>query len=718
MNIEDLKEIYESYGYEYKKISSVDVFEYKYGRYYGADILYTDENEKEAQKICQGYKDDDYATNMKKSPTNEEVEDFLFDGFFKITQFHSKINREYENFTKQQIDGFENSSYEYVYGSFSSRSFNDEGFLMDEEVSDENVVDKIVKLIKQSGAKLIVLEAAAGYGKTCTANEIVHKLSSDGGEIIPLHIEISNNREARIFKHILQNEIEEQFKNAVTSKSVERQIYRGRISVIIDGFDELLSKDCDSSLEKKRDVESMLNTIITLLRQNAKIVITSRKTAFFSGDDFLKWIQQSNNSFETHRITIAEPNIKDWLTKEKISYFCQHEFPLASVANPVLLSYLKYSSLDSLKEKFENSKNMVDHYLTFLLKREKNRQKIKWERDEQLRILEKLVRFMCEMHFKAEGKKFIKDLIAEYNKDLFNEYLEKYDGMPKPTHEDLAETISNHALLDRKKDGNVGFINDFIFGYLIGKNITDGKFEKHYPGGFVDVIGREFCLLAISAFRFESEQERKKFYDTLIQKSFDFDNEFCFYRDLYLKQTFGNNVFENIAIEQVSFNSILFECLNDNRVHFINMVFDSCTFTDCKFDRKAFSKSYMANCKFIGCKWIGTESLNTNGNLTISNGSCDNDFVDSVYIETESTEEISIEVNYEKNILEMFYTSDKLKPVRKLEDVYKSFESNQRKSVDKCLNQMRVNKFISIDGNLIFIRKEGISSYKESYKGA
>lgn len=269
MKIDELKTIYESYGYEYKKIKSVDVFEYKYGRYYGADILYTNQNEEEAHEVCLGYKDDDYATSMKCSPSVDEVEDVLFDGFFKVKQFQSKIIRDYNSFAKLQIDGFTNVSYDYVYGSFSIRSFDSDGYQIDEDESKGNVVDKIVSLIKQDGAKLIVLEAAAGYGKTCTANEIVHKLCCDGGDIIPLHIEISNNREARIFKHILQNEIDEQFKNAVTSKSVERQINRGRISVIIDGFDELLSKDCDSSLEKKRDVESMLNTITRIQLANA-----------------------------------------------------------------------------------------------------------------------------------------------------------------------------------------------------------------------------------------------------------------------------------------------------------------------------------------------------------------------------------------------------------------------------------------------------------------
>lgn len=354
---------------------------------------------------------------------------------------------------------------------------------------------------------------------------------------------------------------------------------------------------------------------------------------------------------------------------------------------------------------------------SFFIKREQKRQSIQWEQDEQLRILEKLVRFMCEMHFKAETKNFIKGLIAEYNKDLFNTYLENWTKIPKPTHEDLAETLSNHALLDRKKDGNVGFINDFIFGYLIGKNITEGKFCKHYPNGYAEIIGRDFGLLAINAFRFESKEERSLLYENLIREPISLDCEFLFFRDLYLKQYFGTIVFDGIAVEQINFNNIIFDCLDNNAIHFSNMVFDSCVFTNCKFVRSAFLQSYMANCKFNGCKWIGEESSDSNGNLTISNADCDNDFVESIYVDSDQKIECTESINYEKNIFEIFCKFDKFKPARKLEDIYKIFSNEERRNVDKTLNQMRVKKFITIDGNIVFIHKDGISFYNGTYRG-
>ena len=56
--------------------------------------------------------------------------------------------------------------------------------------------------------------------------------------------------------------------------------------ILIDGFDELLSKDFSTDSTELRDVESMLNTILDLLVGNSRIIITSRKTAIFSSEEF------------------------------------------------------------------------------------------------------------------------------------------------------------------------------------------------------------------------------------------------------------------------------------------------------------------------------------------------------------------------------------------------------------------------------------------------
>lgn len=711
---EEIKQIYESYGYEYKCIQNVDVFEYKHGRYFGADIF---DDGYDVESVKAMYQKQNFAVSIKKSLNEEAVENELFDSFFQTKMFQNRIKREYSLFAKAQTVNFDDAHYEYVNGCYSAFSLDSECVAFDvEDNVKRNVVEKVISSLNLPGANLVIIEAAAGFGKTCTANEIVFKMCENDENTLPLHIELSKNREARVFKHILQNEIENQFQNAVTSRTVARQIERGKIPVIIDGFDELLSKDCNNLAEKSRDAESMLNTIISLLKKNAKIIITSRKTAIFNDQKFYSWISNSSSNFSTHRISIAEPNVNDWLDAKKINLLQQNGFPLQSVANPVLLSYLKYSTYDNLVCDLSKSNNIVDNYFSFLLEREKERQKIKWEKGDQLRILEKLVRVMCEGDFKSDDKTFIKDIILDTNKEVFRDYISAYRDYPKPTQDELAETLSNHALLDRKKDNTVGFINDFVFGFLIGKNFIEGKFEKHYPEKYGSVVSQDFALLALSAFRFQPLEEKQKIYEILKRDDFNYNNEFIFFRDLFLKNDFENDQFNGLTIKNIFISNVSFKTL-DNQERFSDMVFESCVFEKCQFERGAFGGTALLNCSYQDCEWI--DGAANENRLCISGFKCNNDFVNNQYANLDNNEEENnARKNYEQQILELFIRSEKkIKLMRKIEDIYDVFERGEKKNIDKTINQLRTNQYIAIDGNRCFIQKEGIIYYNKNYRG-
>lgn len=142
---------------------------------------------------------------------------------------------------------------------------------------------------------LLIIEAAAGFGKTCTAYEILNRYTENNSDKLPFFTELARNREARVFKHILLNEIDEQLPSGIKQNVVIDQITKGRIPLIIDGFDELISKD-----SKKEDVESMISTIVDLLKGEAKIIITSRKTAIFNSEEFLEIISALNSAFKQH----------------------------------------------------------------------------------------------------------------------------------------------------------------------------------------------------------------------------------------------------------------------------------------------------------------------------------------------------------------------------------------------------------------------------------
>ncbi|MCO4883409.1 hypothetical protein, partial [Paraburkholderia caribensis] len=72
---------------------------------------------------------------------------------------------------------------------------------------------------------MFLIEAAAGFGKTCTAQEIVNGLI-ENSDYLPLYAELSRNRQARVFRHILLDEIDRTFP-LLGSRLVQSEIQNG-----------------------------------------------------------------------------------------------------------------------------------------------------------------------------------------------------------------------------------------------------------------------------------------------------------------------------------------------------------------------------------------------------------------------------------------------------------------------------------------------------------
>ena len=711
MKNSDIEEVYKRYGYSTKIINGILVCEYKQGRYFGVDIIKNGNSDK-IDKIEDDYKKSNFATNVKKYDTVEEIEDELFKSFFQLSAFRTNINRRYEAFVKKQMTGLpEEAKYQYIYSDYSFSNYDSEGIMTDStEIENKSVVDKVSELLNTAIEPVfVIIEAAAGYGKTCTAYEIIKQMEERNTEILPFYIELSRNREARIFKHILQNEIDEQFQNVVTSDVVLHQIKQGKIPVIIDGFDELLSKDLSANTSQLRDIESMLSTIVNLLEGKAKIVITSRKTAIFSGEEFYNWIKDTNKKYNVARFSISEPKIENWLNTDRLDILNDCEFPIKNVANPVLLSYIRNIDIEELRELVQNSKNIVDKYFEFLLNREQGRQDLLLDKDMQLRVIKKLVRIMTEFDIKAESKSFIKEMLKSYNKTIFNNYIKTYPTFPKPTQDELADKLSNHALLDRKQHDNIGFINEFIFGILIGRNLIEKKYQEHYSTNFTNIITQDFAYLAISAFKVQPQERQDELWVILKENPFPFDDKFKFYRDLYLKNDFVDN-YNDILIEEVSFSRIIFT--KDSQ--FQNSIISNCKFFDCTFDKASFNDSGFINCKFYDCEWT-EDSMDKENNMYITGCESNNRFDILLYEQKEQDEN---QIDVEELILRKFVKSiSKINSMRRLSQMRESFKGQQVRMQDfeNAITSLRKNGYIVINGDNCFIQREGITYFKRTY---
>lgn len=715
-SIEKLDNLFKSYNYQISKKSDneVRIYTLRYGMYHAAEIILLDE-EYDASKIKEEYSSLGYATEVKKLTEGTEIEEYLFEGFFIKTPLGNELKNRYSQFVNKQLDNLpEGSTYQYIKSSYDLLYQNEDGSLNENKsyggVEDTPLIDKINQLISETdGALFIIIEAAAGFGKTCTANEVLNTFSSTDSKKLPFFTELSRNREARVFKHILLNEIDEQFPTGIKQNIVVEQISKGRIPLIIDGFDELISKESN-----KEEVESMLTTIVDLLKGNAKIIITSRKTAIFNSDEFLNSIYESDNKFSLARFEIKEPTVQNWLNTERLDLIKTSNFPIEQISNPVLLAYLRNIPIEKLKEylKFNATDSIIDKYVDYLLKREQKRQNLKLNNETQLRIFRKLVRFMTEYDFTAESKDTIKDFIKEYNLKILRSSLKDYSADEKPSIEDLVETLSNHAFLDRKPNGNIGIINDFIFGLLVGENLIKGKYQEYYSD-FFNMLPQTFAQKSVQSYEVQCIERKKELWTVFNDNKFDYDIDFYFNLDYKFLRSF-NREYNNLFLNDINFNDLSFEGNTlFKQSGFSNVSFHNCTFNIDKFEDCSFH-----NCSFYDCSFslsLKSKVFNDFGMFACTDN---NDFIKNVTEKVELSDNSTKEKKHnvsELLVLRNFFHIGGVKPrVRKLSSIKSNLSEYSSSNLSKVLGILKQKEYIYFKDDVGFVSKKGIQFYNQN----
>ena len=704
--------LFESYNYKLASNSTkeVRIYTLRYGMYHAAEIISFDENT-EVQKYKNELSDLGYATELKVVKNIEDIEEYLFEGFFIKTPLGSELKNRYKHFVSRQLQNLpEGSRYKYINSSYDFIYQNKIGELEEVKTFDAkdelNLINNINRLINNTkGALFIIIEAPAGFGKTCTANEILNTFSPNECKKLPFFTELSRNREARVFKHILLNEIDEQFPNGIKQNIVLEQIYKGRIPLIIDGFDELISKESN-----KEEVESMLSTIVDLLKDEAKIIITSRKTALFNSEEFFNTIYDSIQDFSLARFEIKEPTIENWLSSDRLDIISKNDFPINQIANPVLLSYLRNIPLERLSDYIiSGDGTLIDKYFEYLLHREQIRQNLKLDNKTQFRIFRKLNRLMSEFNITAESKETIKEFIKEYNLNILQECLKDYTSEERPTIEDLVDTLSNHVLLDRKSNGNVGFVNDFVFGFLIGENLIYNKFQEHYKL-FTTVIPQDFAIKSIDSYKIQSLEKRELLWNVYNNNPFNYDNEFYFDLDYNLKNSIERN-YNNLFLTDRVLNSLNFR----NKFKFDHSIFSSVVFENCLFDLSIFTNCSFQNCKFYDCKIISDNEITVHyKNFGLYACTDNDDFINKINSLYSKDEEYIADdrsfVLTEEIVLQQFLQIDSKRPKpRKFSYIKRNLSEYSDREISKVIDNLKRKEYIHFKDDVGFITREAMN---------
>ncbi len=682
----ELESVYTKYGFEVTSIKQrgVKAFVLRSGYFHNADIVpFIEEADVEsAKKDLESF---GIACTIRHFSSIDDAQQQLFAGFFAAGVSRKRLLQDYQRFAKGISDTI-NAEYSYVSARYTTAS-QSEGL-------NPQIVEYILDLLRSEGPVLVIVEAAAGFGKSCTAFEVLKHLLSDSSDQVPILTELSLNRQAKIFRYVLLDEIDRNFPG-LHSDLVQEQIQAGRTPLILDGFDELLSRS-SAGQESYNDAEPMLQTIGEILTGQAKVLLTTRRTAFFSDPEFDKWMSTKPTDFAVHRIRLERPTLEDWLGATRVQKLAGISAPISDIANPVLLAFLRNVSDQAFDVLCNNPDKIVAIYLEAMLDREKERQNLKMSVDDQLKIFRDLARDMVRETFTTDSREYIQLRILESHTGLLDQVRKLYNREERPTTEEIATKLASHALLDRR-DGNdqqVGFVNEFVLGTLVGDVVI---FEDDSASCSIMMTRKPelFVDLAATAYAVQSGEKRDSLWHRLSEVINHFDVTQQLAIDLNLQRQLNRTVV-NAAIESL----IISKCSVGN--HLIkNAVFSDCVFRNVEFLGAGLTQVTFLNCAFYNCHVTGRAE----GDVWVFGCRGDKSLMEIeglVQENPDKAETIELSDSFLRSVLENFWPKGKVYAVRdkSLRTLYRGHAAQDFDAVASAITQLRRRGLIRVDRDM------------------
>lgn len=694
--IEEIEALYELYGFsKVKQSDDYVVFTYSNGYFYNAEIIKFN-NQIEETKLKREFEEAGYSVRIIEYVSLEKTHELLFNGFFAVKNINDRLLKDYELFGELQSKKLLGATYEYVEPKCN---WNCEG-------EQKDLIFGIYEQIQKPGAQLIILEAAAGYGKTCTSYELIKMIADNCTDnFAPIFTELSKNRKAALFRYVLLDEIDRKF-TSLSSELVISEIRNGKVPLIIDGFDELISrsnKNMSDPNSVEDDSQTMLDTIAELFEPGCqtKVVLTSRKSAIFTGDIFEEWKDKHLPKCNVTRVSIDEPTVSDWIGFEKTEYLEKHGIPFASIINPILLAFMRSMEMDKFEETCSNVENVISYYFNSLLERERERQSLQLTVKEQYRIMEQIAKDFVEFEIIAEEISFIRDLFIEIIHDNYKSYRDRYVAIEeRPTEEEFATKLAGHALLNRisPQKNQIGFINDFIFGILIGDCILeDDSILEEMDGKYIDI--------ACTAYASRSDEKKNELLEKVLPQIDRLNYEQQLDTEIKLANTIQRN-YESHYFSNRSFQDVFFDG---------SYGFKKCTFRNCLFKESIFVTRAFEECSFYDCKFHDIEVIRdttTNRKLIFSANCVGHEKLmkESAYEEANIVTD-----NYEQIVLKMYWRKGNRFSRGRLPEMFLLRTPNEetRMGIANALESLKHKNLLYKEGHYWFVNTEKIKEIKE-----
>jgi hypothetical protein len=311
-----IKQIYRRYQFNDYDINRVDMLAFYHGGYFQNIDLVPVTNcvtREDMELVSADLSRSGFSCRINLFRNLEQIERDLFRGFFNIEQRKTTILSDYSLFS-EKISKIVNGAYQYI-PSACKVIKND---LIEQKT--KNAVEIALEEIKQDGPQLVIVDAPAGYGKTTVIYELANQIiKNNEADALPLIAELHRNRKVSEFRYVLLSEFDRIF-GGISYELAISKIQSGDLILIIDGFDEMIMSGKKSKHDDDES-EPLLQSLMGIIRNKAKVILTSRRTALIDTDLFRRWVQTARSEFQVTHISIQEPMLDDWLVPKKIRHF-------------------------------------------------------------------------------------------------------------------------------------------------------------------------------------------------------------------------------------------------------------------------------------------------------------------------------------------------------------------------------------------------------------
>src|SRR5206468_1053461 len=137
----------------------------------------TVEVREQAEEIRQQYSSLGFASTFRRIISIDDADIGLFKSFFAFDATRNRLIKKYDVFRTKQTRNLLGNPYEYIESPFE---------VFNGSPHQEEIFDLIAAIIERDSADLLIIEASAGYGKTCTAYELLKLIANKQEYRLPI----------------------------------------------------------------------------------------------------------------------------------------------------------------------------------------------------------------------------------------------------------------------------------------------------------------------------------------------------------------------------------------------------------------------------------------------------------------------------------------------------------------------------------------------------